>query len=125
MQGQEVKPRVIIMKTICALLMLPEIPGSRSKVENPSGSAAGWNGEGAGGCGAGGEQLSQLPRAGGAGHSGGGRVGALQAAETTAGFNVPEKNRFSLESICSLSSEIGSQVQGLLLGSRPQMWWDS
>lgn len=38
------------MKTICLhYLMLPEIPGSKSKAENPSRSAAGWNGEGGGG----------------------------------------------------------------------------
>lgn len=42
-QGQEVKPRIIIMKTICLHhFMLPEIPWSESKVENPRGSAACW-----------------------------------------------------------------------------------
>lgn len=35
-QGQEVKPRIIIMKTMFAPLMFPEIPGSKSKAENPS-----------------------------------------------------------------------------------------
>lgn len=58
------------------------------------------------------------PGRGGAGHPGGGGVEGPQAAETTAGFNVPEKNSSSLESICSPSSEIQSQFQGLLLGSR-------
>lgn len=49
-QGQEVKPRIIIMKTVCLHhLMLLEIPRSKSKVENPSASAAGWNCEGGGG----------------------------------------------------------------------------
>lgn len=43
-QGQEVKPRIIIMKTICLHhLMLPEIFRSKSKVENPSGRTADWN----------------------------------------------------------------------------------
>lgn len=57
---------------------------------------------------------------GGPGHGegGGGGEGSPQAAETTAGFNVPEKNSSSLESICSPFSEIQSQFQGLLLGSR-------
>lgn len=42
-QGQEVKHRIIIMKTICLYhLMLPEIPGSESKAENPSRRAADW-----------------------------------------------------------------------------------
>lgn len=41
-QGQEVKPRIIMMKTICFHnLMLPQVLRSKSKVENPSRSAAG------------------------------------------------------------------------------------
>lgn len=107
--------------------MLPDIPGSRSKVENPSGSAAGWSREG-GGCRVGGRGAS-LPapqgRGRGAGHPVGSGVGGPQATETTAGFNVPEKNSSSLESICSPFSEIQIQFQSLLLGSRPQLWWDS
>lgn len=91
-QGQEVKSRIIIMKTICLHhSLLPEIPGSKSKVENPSGSAAGWKGEGAGGRE--GRSMSHPgPKVGGTSHPGVMGWGPpLQASETTAGFNVPEK----------------------------------
>lgn len=64
-QGQEVKSRIIIMKTICLHhQLLPEIPGSKSKVENPRQKGCWLELKVVVGGAGRGEHLSQLLRAG-------------------------------------------------------------
>ena len=70
--------------------------------------------------------FSQVPRIGGASHSGDDRErGTPAGRRNNSCLNCSGKHSLSLESACSPSSEMGSQFQGSLLGNLPWMQGNS